>query len=92
MAGRYLILNADDFGMCPETNAAIIRLLQAGRLSSTTLMAPCPAAEEAAALAREHGFAVGMHITLTSDFPTMPWRSVAPREKVVSLLDSTGHF
>lgn len=55
-------------------------------------MAPCPTADEAAQLARKHGFAVGLHITLTSDFPTMPWASVAPKEKVSSLLDDTGHF
>jgi predicted glycoside hydrolase/deacetylase ChbG (UPF0249 family) len=92
MAGRYLIINADDFGMCPETNRAIVKLLHERRLTSTTLMAPCPGAEEGARLAREHGFPVGMHITLTSDFPTMPWGSVAPRDKVASLLDEEGHF
>ena len=69
-----------------------MKLLHERRLTSTTLMAPCPGAEEGARLAREHGFSVGMHITLTSDFPTMPWGSVAPRDKVASLLDEEGHF
>jgi predicted glycoside hydrolase/deacetylase ChbG (UPF0249 family) len=92
MAGRYLIINADDFGMCRETNAAIVKLLREGRLTSTTLMAPCPEAEEAAQLAQDNGFSVGMHITLTSDFPTMPWSSTAPADQVRSLLDSEGHF
>lgn len=39
---RLLILNADDFGMCNSVNEAIIGVLKAGLVRSTTVMAPCP--------------------------------------------------
>ena len=39
---RLLIINADDFGMCHATNAAIFRTLTEGVVCSTTLMVPCP--------------------------------------------------
>lgn len=66
MSRRYLIINADDFGMCTETNQAVLKLFQEGRLTSTSLMAPCPGAEEAAQMAKTYGFSVGLHITLSS--------------------------
>ena len=36
---KRLIINADDFGLAPGVNRAIVELQQAGALSSTTLMA-----------------------------------------------------
>ena len=39
---RLLIVNADDFGMCHAVNAAVIRALTEGVVSSTSLMVPCP--------------------------------------------------
>ena len=38
---RLLNINADDFGMCHATNAAIFRSLTDGVVCSTTLMVPC---------------------------------------------------
>jgi chitin disaccharide deacetylase len=38
---KYLIINADDFGMCHAMNAATIGLLEDNLISSATLMAPC---------------------------------------------------
>jgi hypothetical protein len=39
---RLLLINADDFGMCHAINAAIIRTLQDGILTSCSIMVPCP--------------------------------------------------
>ena len=39
---RYLIINADDFGMCHAGNLAVFDLLQKGGITSATIMAPCP--------------------------------------------------
>ncbi len=39
---KRLIINADDFGLAPGVNRAIVELQQAGALSSTTLMATAP--------------------------------------------------
>jgi predicted glycoside hydrolase/deacetylase ChbG (UPF0249 family) len=73
--GRYLIVNADDFGMCESANDAVIRLFEAGRLFSSTVMFPCPACERAARFAAAHPeYAVGVHLTLTSEWQTYRWK------------------
>lgn len=36
MSGRFLIINADDFGVCMETNEAIERLFNEGRRTAFT--------------------------------------------------------
>ena len=73
--GRYLIVNADDFGMCESANDAVIRLFEAGRLFSSTVMFPCPACERAARFAAAHPeYAVGVHLTLTSEWQTWRWK------------------
>ncbi len=67
-----LILNADDFGLTPGINRAVIDLHQAGVLSSTTLMATGPAFEQAADLARRHpSLGVGCHIVLLDGTPVL---------------------
>lgn len=37
---KYLIINADDFGMCHSQNVAIMDLLLKGSITSSTIMAP----------------------------------------------------
>ena len=44
---KYLIINADDFGMSSEYNQAICSLMTQGIVSSTSLMANGKAYEEA---------------------------------------------
>lgn len=90
---RLLIVNADDFGMCHAINAATLRALQEGIVSSTSLMAPCPWARHAMGLLSAHPeipFAV--HLTLISEHPAYRWGPLAPRDKVPSLLDEAGCF
>ena len=47
MSDKYLIINADDFGMCKSANDAIIELFECGAIKSSTIMMPCEYAEEA---------------------------------------------
>ena len=85
---RYLIVNADDFGMCEAANDAVISLFEAGRLFSSTIMFPCGASERAARFAASHPeYAVGVHLTLTSEWKTHRW---APLTKGASLRDPEG--
>ena len=64
---RYLIINADDFGMCRSANLAVYDLFEKGGITSATIMAPCPWAKEAAIWAKNHPeYAVGLHLTTTS--------------------------
>lgn len=64
---KYLIINADDFGLNKEQNEAIEDLLKNRLITSTSLMSVAPQGNEAAEFARKNYFPVGVHITLNSD-------------------------
>lgn len=75
---RYLIINADDFGMCRSANFAVFDLLRKGSITSATIMAPCGWAPEAARFAKEHPeFAIGVHLTTTSEWSNYRWGPVS---------------
>ena len=64
-AKRYLIVNADDFGLSEGVNRGIIRAHEQGIVTSASLMVRGPAAEQAADYARQHpGLSVGLHVDL----------------------------
>jgi predicted glycoside hydrolase/deacetylase ChbG (UPF0249 family) len=59
-----VILHADDFGYDSDTTAATIELLECGALSSASIMATMPAAEEAMSYAAKHPeHSFGVHLT-----------------------------
>ena len=66
-----MIVNADDFGLSPRVNQAIVRAFDEGLISSTTVMANMPAFAEASAIARDRGLLdhVGAHLVLTEGDP-----------------------
>ena len=62
---KYLIINADDFGLSDSVNEGIIRAWEAGGITSTTLMVKREAVEEAIHFAKEKpSFPVGLHLDL----------------------------
>jgi hopanoid biosynthesis associated protein HpnK len=72
-----LIVNADDFGLTPGVNRAIIELHRAGVLTSTTLMARAAATDEAIELARSTpSLGVGCHVLLVDGDPILPPTSI----------------
>lgn len=88
---RYLIINADDFGMCHAHNAATIELFGCGGITSATVMAPCPAAREAVEFAvRNPQYAIGVHLTTTAEWQTYRWGPIA--DGTQSLKDADGYF
>lgn len=90
---RLLIINADDFGMCHATNAAILQTLTEGVVSSTTLMVPCPWALHAMRLLGEHpDIPFGVHLTALCDGADYRWGPLTPRDRAPSLVDETGYF
>ena len=92
MSSRFLIINADDFGVCPATNDAIEQIFNEGILSSTTLMTPCAAAENAIQRVRSNPkIRMGLHITTTSEW-ACKWGPVAPLESVKTIADRDGHM
>lgn len=90
---RLLIVNADDFGMCHSVNDAVIRAFENGLLQSTTLMVPCPWSLHAMRfLADQPEIPFGVHLTVISDWADYPWGPLTPKEKVPSLIESSGYF
>jgi len=84
---KFLILNADDFGMTRGVNEGIIRAHREGILTSTTLMANGPAFDEAVQLsAASPKLGVGCHLVLVGG------KCIARREDVASLADADGNL
>jgi chitin disaccharide deacetylase len=90
---RVLIINADDLGIYPSVNNAVLQSIDHGIAGSCSLMPPCPGAHEALELLHERPhIPFGVHLTLVCDFAGYGWQPLAPAEKVPSLLDGDGRF
>lgn len=67
---KFIIINADDFGLCEGVNRAIAEAHKNGILTSTTLMTNMPSAEEAIKIAKQlPTLGVGIHLNLTQGQP-----------------------
>lgn len=84
---RYLIVNADDFGLTAGVNRAVIEAHMRGIVTSTTVMANMPAFDQAVQLAEAYpSLGVGLHFNITQGAP------VADASRVGSLLNERGEF
>lgn len=82
-----IILHADDLGISQRVNDAIFNLMDAGKLTSASIVANSPAFEDA--VRRSHCFphcSFGVHLNLTEFEPLRPCRGLQP------LLGADGHF
>lgn len=87
---KYLIVNADDYGMCHAANEAVAELFEGGWLKSSTIMMPCPTAEEAVKFSIDHPeYAIGVHLTMTSEWQNYRWKPLTGRK---SLMDEDGYM
>ncbi|HEY3889535.1 MAG TPA: ChbG/HpnK family deacetylase [Caulobacteraceae bacterium] len=82
---RLLIVNCDDLGSSHAANLAIERAMRQGWASSATLMVPCPWAFAAAGALAD--LDIGVHLTLTAEYPGYRWRSLTG---AASLHDADG--
>ncbi len=88
-----LITRGDDLGCTRSLNRATLECFKKGILKNVSVLAATPFVEEAAKMmAKEKGICFGLHCDLTSEWDNVKWGSVAPREKVPSLLDGKGYF
>lgn len=86
-AARYLVVNADDFGLTPGVNAGIIGAFARGIVRSASLMVTTPGFADAVALAHAHpDLDLGLHLALTNVAPALP------PERVSSLVGRDGRF
>ena len=85
--GKKLIITADDFGLCPEVNEAVIGAHSKGILTCASLMISAKAAEEAVKLAKKTPtLKVGLHLVLVEG------TSVLPKKEIPDLVDENQKF
>jgi predicted glycoside hydrolase/deacetylase ChbG (UPF0249 family) len=74
---RYLIINADDFGMSYEVNEGIKLAINEGILTSVSVMANMPYFDDAIKfLKKKPHIAVGLHFNLSEGSPLLPVKQV----------------
>lgn len=86
-AGRFLIVNADDFGLTAGVSRGILDAHRRGIVSSTTALVNLgPERELDAEAAGLGSLGVGLHVNLSWGTP------LSPASAVASLVDETGRF
>jgi chitin disaccharide deacetylase len=89
----FLIIHADDAGLCHAENRATKAALEFGLVNSTSVMVPCPWFEEMAAYFLEHPEVdFGVHLTLTSEWKHFRWGPLTSHNHVSSLITDKGYF
>jgi chitin disaccharide deacetylase len=80
---RYLIVNADDFGLTPGVNAGILAAHRRGIVTSTTALVNREIPPDHVRAALDSGIAIGLHVNVTLG---------APITRAPSLVDGAGRF
>jgi len=85
---RFLIINADDFGLTEEVNEAVRLAATDGVLTSTSLLAPGYAFDEAVRIAEMlPQLGIGVHTALVGGMPPVAGATAVP-----SLVDEDGYL
>jgi predicted glycoside hydrolase/deacetylase ChbG (UPF0249 family) len=88
-----VLLRLDDVGMNHSVNAAIARVAETGIPFSVSVMFACPWYQEAVEILRKNPqIAVGVHLTLNSEWRNYRWGPVLGKAGVPTLVDSVGYF
>jgi predicted glycoside hydrolase/deacetylase ChbG (UPF0249 family) len=89
----YLLIRSDDGGMSHSVNVALDRLMNAGLPLSVSVMFACPWYQETVDILKRHPeVAVGVHLTLNSEWKNYRWGPVTGRGTVPTLVDDEGYF
>lgn len=90
---KRVVFRADDAASTEGANLAIAQTVTDGVVRNVSVMAPGPALEHAASvLADLEGVAIGLHVTLNSEWEEVKWGPVLPASEVPSLVEPDGSF
>jgi predicted glycoside hydrolase/deacetylase ChbG (UPF0249 family) len=90
---RLAVLHVDDVGMCHGANKAYLDLFRAGAVTSGSIMVPCPwFMEIAEAASTDRTLDLGVHLTLTAEWPHYRWRPISTSSPASGLLDDDGYL
>lgn len=88
-----MIIRSDDAGMSHSVNMGLERLIETGLPVSVSVMFPCPWYQETVEILKRHpAVAVGIHLTLNSEWKNYRWGPVSGRGAVPTLVDADGNF
>src|SRR5213596_4138686 len=89
----YLVIRSDDAGMSHSVNMALQRLMDTGLPLSVSVMFACPWYQETVEILKRHPeVAVGIHLTLNSEWKNYRWGPVSGAAAVPTLVDDEGYF
>lgn len=90
---RAVILHVDDIGMCHGSNRGFLDLAGKGYVTCGSVMVPCPWFREIAeAAAADPSLDLGIHLTLTSEWPRYRWAPISTVSRASGLIDDEGYF
>lgn len=88
-----VLIRCDDIGMSRSVNMAAKKVLETDLPVSMSVMVPCPWFDDAVAMLKQYPHvAVGIHLTLNSEWKQYRWGPVSGKHMVPSLVDSMGNF
>ncbi len=90
---KVLITHIDDIGFSHAANVASFECLDIGGASCGSIVTAGPWFQEAAVICRANpAYDVGVHLTLTCEYPTFRWPAVSSRDYASGLLDEQGYL
>jgi predicted glycoside hydrolase/deacetylase ChbG (UPF0249 family) len=90
---RLLVVHEDDVGMNHGANRAFRELSRDGFLTCGSVMVPCPWFREIAdQAAADLTLDLGVHLTLTSEWPHYRWAPISTVSRASGLIDPDGYF
>lgn len=90
---KVLITHIDDIGFSHASNVGSFACLDVGAASCGSILTNAPWFLEAVEYCRENPkYDVGVHLTLTCEYPTFRWAALSTRDPASGLLDAEGYL